>query len=101
MAKSANLYARIEPEVKEQAETILAALGLTVSAAINLYYKQIIMQKGLPFDVKLPEHKMLDISTMSGEDFDKAVAEGYEDYLKGKSRPAEKVFADIYKDYGI
>ena len=56
MAKSANLYARIEPEVKEQAEAILSALGIPASNAITMFYKQIILQRGLPFDVKLPEH---------------------------------------------
>lgn len=48
-AKSANLYARIEPEVKEQAESILSALGIPASNAINMFYKQIILQRGLPF----------------------------------------------------
>ena len=46
-AKSANLYARIEPEVKEKAEGILSALGIPASNAINMFYKQIILQRGL------------------------------------------------------
>ena len=54
MAKTSNLYARIEPEVKEQAETILSALGIPVSNAINMFYKQIILQRGIPFEMKLP-----------------------------------------------
>jgi DNA-damage-inducible protein J len=48
--KSANLYARIEPDVKEQAESILSALGIPASNAINMFYKQIILQRGLPFE---------------------------------------------------
>ena len=56
-SKTANLYARIEPDVKEQAENILNALGIPVSGAINMFYKQIILQRGLPFDVKLPAAK--------------------------------------------
>ena len=66
MAKSANLYARIEPEVKEQAEAILSALGIPASNAITMFYKQVILQRGLPFEVKLPEHP-LDISRMTAE----------------------------------
>ena len=54
MAKSANLYARIEPEIKEQAEKILSTLGIPASNAINMFYKQIILQRGLPFEVKIP-----------------------------------------------
>ena len=38
MAKSANLYARIEPDVKEQAEGILEALGISASNAITMFY---------------------------------------------------------------
>ena len=44
-AKSANLYARIEPDVKEQAEGILATLGIPASNAINMFYKQIILNE--------------------------------------------------------
>ena len=47
--KSANLYARIEPDVKEQAEGILAALGIPTSNAINMFYKQIISSKRTSF----------------------------------------------------
>ena len=46
-AKSANLYARIEPDVKEQAEGILATLGIPASNAINMFYKQIILNLSL------------------------------------------------------
>ena len=54
--KSANLYARIEPDVKEKAESILSTLGISASSAINMFYKQIILQRGLPFEVKIPSH---------------------------------------------
>ena len=59
MAKTANLYARIEPDVKERAEEILTALGIPVSNAINMFYKQIILQRGIPFEMKLPQPKMM------------------------------------------
>ena len=47
--KSANLYARIEPDLKEQAEQILSALGIPASNAITMFYQQIVLQGGLPF----------------------------------------------------
>ena len=58
--KSANLYARIEPDVKEKAESILSTLGIPASSAINMFYKQIILQRGLPFEVKIPSAKHID-----------------------------------------
>ena len=60
--KSANLYARIEPDVKEKAESILSTLGIPASSAINMFYKQIILQRGLPFEVKIPSARPVDIS---------------------------------------
>ena len=52
-AKSANLYARIEPDVKEQAEGILATLGIPASNAINMFYKQIIWTWNLRKDMRI------------------------------------------------
>jgi DNA-damage-inducible protein J len=52
--KSAIIRARTEAEVKEKAEAILAELGMNSSQVINMLYRQIIYQKGLPFEVSLP-----------------------------------------------
>ena len=99
--KSANLYARIEPDVKEQAESILSALGIPASNALNMFYKQIILQKGLPFAVKLPAAKPIEMSALSKEKFDAEIDKGYVDMLEGRTEPAEKVFADMQRDYGL
>lgn len=100
MAKSANLYARIEPDVKEQAETILSALGIPASNAINMFYKQIILNRGLPFAVKLPEHP-LDISGMTVAQLDAELEKGYADVKAGRTIPAERAFSDIRKELGL
>ena len=101
MAKTANLYARIEPEVKEQAEGILTALGIPVSNAINRFYKQIILQRGIPFDMKLPQAKMVDMSKLTAQELDAELEKGYDDVLSGRTKPAGRVFEEIRKDYGI
>lgn len=101
MAKSANLYARIEPEVKEQAESILSELGIPASNAINMFYKQIILQKGLPFDVKLPAVRPIDVSALSEAEFHKELGKGYIDMKTGRTKDARKAFADIREDYGL
>lgn len=100
-AKSANLYARIEPEVKEQAESILSSLGIPASNAINMFYKQIILQRGLPFEVKLPKTRPVAIEELTKEELDAEIEKGYADMLAGRTEPAEKVFADIRREYGI
>ena len=54
MAKTAVISARIEPALKRNAEQIFRELGLTSSQAITLFYKQVDLQRGLPFSVKIP-----------------------------------------------
>lgn len=100
MAKSANLYARIEPEIKEQAEAILNALGIPASNAITMFYKQIILRKGLPFEVKLPDHP-LDVSRMTTEQLNAELEKGYAQMQNGQTIPAEQAFADIRRKYGV
>lgn len=100
-AKSANLYARIEPEVKEQAENILSALGIPASNAINMFYKQIILNRGLPFEVKLPKARPVDVSKLSEAELNAELEKGYADMTAGRTKLARQAFADIRKDYGI
>ena len=99
--KSANLYARIEPDVKEKAESILSTLGIPASSAINMFYKQIILQRGLPFEVKIPSDRPVDISTLSEAEFNEELEKGYADMQAGRTKNAKKAFADIRKDYGL
>ena len=101
MVKSANLYARIEPDLKEQAETILAALGIPASNAITMFYKQIVLQKGLPFDVKLPSNAPVDISTLDEEALNAELEKGFADLEAGRTRDAKSVFDDLRRDYGV
>ncbi|WP_440993377.1 type II toxin-antitoxin system RelB/DinJ family antitoxin [Cysteiniphilum litorale] len=59
MNKAATINARIEPRLKHQAETILHNVGLSTAEAIRLFYTQICLHKGLPFEVKIPNTKTL------------------------------------------
>ena len=99
MAKSANLNARIEPELKEQAEEILAALGIPASNAITMFYRQIILNNGLPFDVRLPDHP-LDVSRMSDAQLDAELEKGCEDMQAGRCVPVKEAFDNVRRGIG-
>lgn len=101
MAKTANLYARIEPELKEQAENILNSLGLPPSSAITMFYKQIVLQQGLPFDVKLNYKKPVDINSITKDELNKELEKGYQSILSGNVKSAEEVFESLHKEFGI
>ena len=52
--KSTTVRARLEPALKEEAELILEQLGISTTEAIRIFFKQVQLQRGMPFDLKLP-----------------------------------------------
>ena len=73
--KSANVNLRVEPEIKEQAEAVLEKLGVSTFAFINMTYRQVISQNGIPFLVTVPTMpKTRD--TMTDAEFDAMMTEG-------------------------
>jgi DNA-damage-inducible protein J len=54
MRRISTVQARIEPNLKLKADLILKKVGLTPSQAINALYAQIVLQKGIPFEIKIP-----------------------------------------------
>ncbi len=54
MPKTAVVSARIDPELKQSAEKVFQRLGLTATQAITLFYKQVELEHGLPFAVRIP-----------------------------------------------
>ena len=60
MPKTAVISARIDPELKYSAEEVFKELGLTATQAITLFYKQVELERGLPFAVRLPNDVTLE-----------------------------------------
>ena len=54
MPKTAVISARIDPKLKHEAEEVFRELGLTTTQAITLFYKQVELERGLPFAVRVP-----------------------------------------------
>lgn len=92
--KSANVTARVEPEVKFEAEQIISELGLSVSAVINSLYKQIILRKGIPYSLTIPAAQK-SVDEMSKVEFDVMMETGLSQAKSGESLPLEKVFDDL------
>lgn len=92
-AKTANVLARVEPEVKAQAEEIMAQLGVPVSVVINMLYKQIIMTRGIPFQVTVPKVKVPKArDEMTDEEFYERIKIGLEQAKAGLGSPVDEVF---------
>ena len=59
MAKTAMTRARVEPELKQEAEKVFTTLGLSSTEAITLFYKQTALHNGLPFELQIPNDETL------------------------------------------
>jgi len=94
--RTASVYARIDPETKKQAEEVLNQLGIPMSNAIGMFLKQVVLQKGIPFNMKLPTA----IGGMTKEQIDAELQKGMDDYEAGRVIPAKEVEARIYRLYG-
>lgn len=101
MAKTTNLNVRLEPGLKEQAEAVLGQLGIPVSNAVNIFLKQVVMQRGIPFDVKLPAKKPLGASSLTEKERNAELEKGYADFVQGNTKSVEKAFSEIRRDYDV
>lgn len=101
--KTSNVVARVEPEIKEKAEAILAELGITASGGINMFYRQVIHSNGLPFRPFIPTSAPKSLSEMSRSELDAKLARGYEDACAGRGMQADEFFGlleqEIAADY--
>ena len=83
MQRTTSVFARVEPEIKEQAEQVLRQLGIPMSNAISLFLRQIIMQRGIPFDMKIPARKPVAIGAMNAAELNAELEKGYDDVIAG------------------
>jgi DNA-damage-inducible protein J len=92
--KDATVSARVECDVKNEAEDILQKLGIPVSVVINSLYRQIIYRHGVPFSLTIPqEPKTLD--AMSEAELNAKLMHSYEQSLRGEGRPFSEVFDEL------
>jgi len=101
MQRTSNVFARVEPEIKDQAEKVLNQLGIPMSNAIGLFLRQIIMHRGIPFDMKLPNRKPVAIGAMDATALNVELEKGYADILEGRLHDIEDIVAEMDRDYGV
>ena len=94
--KDATVSARVEYDIKTEAESILEKLGIPVSVVINSLYRQrqIIYKHGIPFSLTIPaDPKTLDM--MTSEELNRKLQHSYEQSLAGEGRDYNSVFDEL------
>ena len=101
MARTSNVFARVEPDVKQQAEEILEQLGIPMSNAVSMFLRQIVMQRGIPFEMKLPQNVPLAYGSLTDDQFVAEVEKGLADVKNGKLITADEAEKQMRQKYGI
>ncbi len=100
MEKTTTLNLRVNPEVKKNAEEVLSALGLSMTAAINIYLKQIAFRGAIPFDIALPKAPdQINADTMSAKELKAAIQKGLDDINNGNTVAASEFFENFRRTH--
>jgi addiction module RelB/DinJ family antitoxin len=102
MANKTTLNLRVDPKVKQHAEEILSELGISMSAAITMYLKQINMTGGIPFPLEIPKAPVeINAELMTEKELRDKLQKGYEDMKAGRVAEASEVFELIKEKHSI
>ena len=101
MARTANIFVRIEPEIKEQAELVLEQLGIPMSNAVSMFLRQVVLHNGIPFEMKIPRHEPLAYESLTKESFDLEIEKGIQDVRAGRGYSAESIEEEMKRDYKL
>lgn len=101
MANTSAVYARIDTDLKNNAESILEQLGISPSAAIQMLYRQIVLTRGLPLDLHLPEARPTAIGGMTRTQIDEELRKGVISLNTERVYTPDEVDAQLSREFGI
>ena len=101
MANTTAVYARIDSNLKENAERILQQLGISPSSAIQMLYSQIVLTRGMPLDLHLPAREPTAIGDMTREELDAELRKGVDSLKTGKAYYPDEVRKELNREFGL
>lgn len=101
MAATSTVSVRMDAALKENAEQILGELGISASGAVQMFYRQIVLRRGLPFELTLPQAKPVAIGGMSREELDMELQKGMASLKAGQRIPADDIDRELAEEFGL
>lgn len=98
---SSTVYVRMDPILKETAEDILSKLGISSSSAVQMFYRQIVLNRGIPFDLRLPDGRPTAIGGMTRPELDAQLQKGIDSLNNGPLFTADDIDHELSRDFGI
>ncbi|MFU9915712.1 type II toxin-antitoxin system RelB/DinJ family antitoxin [Fannyhessea vaginae] len=94
VTKTANVNVRIQENIKQKAEQILETIGVPRATAIDMFYRQIILNNGIPFSLTIPK-SLPAKDEMDEKTFNALMTKGYDQAIQGDSYPIDDVFEEL------
>ncbi|MDD3363123.1 MAG: type II toxin-antitoxin system RelB/DinJ family antitoxin [Hespellia sp.] len=101
MARTANVFTRVEPSIKEQAEEVLDQLGIPMSNAVGMFLRQVVLHRGIPFEMKLPVNAPTAFGSLTREQFDTEISKGISDIKDGRVYSVDSIEEEMKRDFGV
>jgi DNA-damage-inducible protein J len=101
MANTTAVYARIDSNLKKDAEGILHDLGITPTSAIQMLYSQIVRTNSFPLDLHLSYRKPTAIGNMSRSELNAELEKGYSSIREGKTISSDEVDRIMKDEFNI
>ena len=93
---------RVDEDVKRGMEEFCGSVGMNVSTAVNLFFKAVLYQRKIPFEIIMPEPQISkSLEEMTKQELDTQIQAGLDDIDAGRMRPVEEVFRDLERKYGM
>ena len=101
MQKTASVNTRVDPVLKEQAESILDELGMSMATAMSLFLKQIVIHNGIPFDLRIPKAKPIAYEALTDDEFNNLMDNAAKSYADGKGISLANFEKQLSEDIGL
>jgi DNA-damage-inducible protein J len=90
MAKSGYVNTRIDHALKARAEKVFSQIGVTTSQAVTMFFRQVVLRRGIPFDVCIPneatQQAMAELDAGGGTTHTGPTADVFDDIVKGDAK---------------
>lgn len=101
MPRTSSIFARVEPQIKDQAEEVLERLGIPMSNAIDCFLRQVVYQQRIPFEIKLPRKQPIIASTLSETQLNAEIQLGFDDISSGNVHSSDAVRNNLAEKYSL
>lgn len=101
MAATSTVSVRMDAALKENAEQILNELGISASGAVQMFYRQIVLRRGMPFELTLPQAKPVAIGGMSREELNMELQKGMASLKAGQRISADDIDHELAEEFDL